>query len=312
MVWPREDALPRIEYVKSFTGPKDLGIPAGDGLFSWMKRAIFGGQEPRMRRPVAVVRTPGGTLYVADAEARGVHRFDTRKKRYRFIQGEGGTPFPAPVGLARGEGERVYLVDSYLKGVFLISPDRDIARPVPLDAPLLRPTAMAIDPGEGTLFVVDTKAHQIKVFDGRGKFRASVGRRGKGPGEFNFPTAIWRDTVGRLYITDALNFRIEVFDASLHFLQLFGRAGDATGYFSRPKGIATDDFGHIYVVDALFHAVQIFDLSGKFLLSFGEMGNGPGTFWLPSGIFVTEEGEIYVADTYNRRIQVFRYIGERR
>jgi DNA-binding beta-propeller fold protein YncE len=258
---------------------------------------------------MAVVATSEGVLYVADPGARGVHRFDPNNGRYRLIRRKNKRPLPSPVGLAVGPKGEVYVADSLLQQLFVIMPASKVAAPFPLQAMVKQPTTLALDPAAGRLYVVDTGVHQVKVFGMDGELQFTIGRRGTGDGEFNYPTAIWRDKAGRLVITDSLNFRIQVFDGSGGFIEKFGKLGDATGDLSRPKGVATDRFGHIYVVDSLFHAVQIFNMSGDFLLSFGNQGQGPGEFWLPTGIFIGEDDTIYVADSHNQRIQVFRYVG---
>ena len=61
------------------------------------------------------------------------------------------------------------------------------------------------------------------------RFISEFGRRGAGPGEFNFPTHINVDAAGRVYVTDSLNCRIQVFDASGQFQRAFGSAGDGAG-----------------------------------------------------------------------------------
>ncbi len=307
IIWPLAPEPPRIQFIKSFSQPEELGIVKG--VFTRIEELFAGNFEPHLVRPMAVVRTPDGVVYVADPGSKGIHRFAPAKNRYDLIRGEDGNPLLSPVGLAVGPDETIYVADSLLGQIFRIPPKSKVAIPVALHAIVEQPTAIAIDPDTGRLYVVDTKAHQVKIFESNGTLRATFGQRGDGNGEFNYPTAIWRDETGLIVVIDALNFRIQLFDEEGSFLKAFGEAGNATGYFSRPKGVAMDPFDHIYVVDALFHTIQIFDLSGNFLLSFGNQGQGSGEFWLPTGIFINEQDMIFIADSYNQRIQVFRYIG---
>lgn len=305
-VWPPAPAEPRIAFVEAFTKPEDIGIERG--LLQRLAEAVFGGSESRLVRPMAVVAV-GEVLYVADAGVKGVHRFNRAERRYDLLRGERDLPLPSPVGLARGAKGEVYVTDSALGQVLVMQPGAKSATRLSLDANLKQPTGIAVDPTTGRLFVVDTGMHRIAVFNPDGTLESTIGRRGAGDGEFNYPTLAWRDKGGRLYVTDSLNFRTQIFDERGQFMGKFGRIGDGTGDSARQKGIATDRHGHVYVVDALFHAMQIFDPSGRFLLSVGEQGSGRGEFWLPAGIFIGEGDMIYVADSYNRRIQVFRYVG---
>jgi DNA-binding beta-propeller fold protein YncE len=307
LVWPAAPAEPRIRYVRSFSRPEDLGIRKS--MLQRLTEFVFGESDPRMVRPTAVVANDG-VLYVADAGALGVHRFDTRDGGYLLLRAEGDKALPSPVGLAIGPGGEVYVTDSALARVYVIRPGADQATPLAV-AGLRQPTGIAYDRTQGRLYVTDTAAHAIVAFDAKGNEVSRIGTRGAGQGQFNYPTLIWCDAAGRLFVTDSLNFRVQVFDGNGRFLTAWGRHGDGTGDAARQKGVATDRHGHVYVVDALFHAFQIFDDHGAFLLSVGGMGQDRGEFWLPMGIFVGDDDVIYVADAYNRRVQMFRYLGGR-
>lgn len=308
LVWPPAPAQPRVEFVKAFSRAADLGIDKG--FFERLKDLLFGEAETRILRPMAVVAS-GGIVYVADPGARGVHRFDTVGGDYSLIAAAGDTPLPSPVGLARGAAGEVYVADSRLAQIFVIRPGAKSALALRLDVKLTQPTGIAFDAASGRLYVADTAEHRIHIFERDGSLAGSIGRRGTGEGEFNYPTYLWRTPEGRLYVTDSLNFRVQAFDARGQFVGKFGRQGDGTGDAARQKGVATDRHGHVYVVDALFHAFQIFDATGRLLLPVGERGQERGEFWLPTGIFIdSDDGDmIYIADSYNRRIQVLRYIG---
>lgn len=306
LAWPGEPEPARIVYVGSFTRPEDLGIRKGP--LQRLSDFLFGAEPARLVRPTAVVET-GGVIYVADPGARGVHRFDRTRGRYELLHAADGKPLVSPVGLAAGASGEIYVTDSARAQVFVVRPDGRAAEPLALAAPLRQPTGIAFDPTTRRLYIVDTGTHRILVFDAAGSLAASVGERGTGDGQFNYPTLLWRDAAGRLYVTDSLNFRVQIFDGDGRLVGTFGRQGDGSGDLARHKGVATDRFGHVYVVDSLFHAVQIFDAAGRFLLSVGAIGNGPGEFWLPIGVFVTPQDAIYVADSYNQRVQIFRYVG---
>jgi sugar lactone lactonase YvrE len=306
-VWPEPPEVARIAHVQSLATPEDLGIRKG--FFTRLLEFLIGGEDFRLVRPMAVAVTRDGLLYVADPGARGVHRFDIARGRHDLIRLDEEAPLMSPVGLAVGANGDVLVTDSYLDGVYTITPKAKFAVPLALKEALGQPTGIAYDADKAWLYVVDTAAHHVKVFDKDGAPIQTIGRRGIEQGEFNFPTMLWRDTNGVLYVTDSLNFRVQAFDAEGRFLGMFGRHGDGTGDHARPKGVATDRFGHIYVVDALFHAVQIFDRQGGFLLNVGSQGRDVGEFWLPSGVFVAPDDRIYVADSHNQRVQVFRYVG---
>lgn len=306
LIWPPAPDEPRIAFVRAFSKPADLGI--GRGIFERLQDIFLGEQESRLVRPMAVIEI-NHVIYVADPGARGVHRFDPAGGRYALIQGPQGTPLPSPVGLAVGAAGEVYVTDSKLGRVLVIGPQAATATALQLEAELGQPTGIAFDPRNRRLFVVDTRSHRLLVFGPAGRLLGTIGRRGEGAGEFNYPTLLWRSAQGRLYVTDSLNFRIQILEADGSFVGAFGRQGDSLGDTARPKGVATDRHGHVYVVDSLLHSLQIFDEAGRFLLPVGQQGQDRGEFWLPTGVFVGGDDRIYVADSYNRRIQVLRYVG---
>jgi DNA-binding beta-propeller fold protein YncE len=173
---------------------------------------------------------------------------------------------------------------------------------------LQRPSSVAFDPTRRLLYVGDSKAHVVHVFDEQGARLASLGSLGGGAGQFNSPTHLALTPAGDVVVTDALNFRVEVLGADGQYRRQIGRIGDGAGNFAAPKGVAVDREGHIYVADAMFDAVQIFDAEGRLLLGFGEQGQQAGQFWIPNGLYIDDDQRLYVADAYNRRIQVFQIV----
>lgn len=307
-VWPPPPEQPRVIFEHAFSNAEELGI--GKGFWQWLFEFFAGPEDIQMVRPMAVLSSARGVIYVADPGVRGVHRFDPINHEYDIIRRKDDQALPSPVSLAINAQDEVYLADSKLAQLFKISPGDEYATALELDEKLTQPTGLAIDQQNGQLLVVDTARHKVLLFTSQGKLVKSFGQRGIKQAEFNFPTMIWRGHDGHILITDSLNFRIQSFDSNGQFLAKFGKLGDATGYHARPKGVATDNAGRVYVVDSLFHSVQMFDASGQFLMNLGEQGRAEGQFWLPTGIYIDHMQRIYVADSHNRRIQVFRYIGD--
>lgn len=305
-VWPSPPAEARLGHVQSFSRPEDLGIQRG--LFQRVVDFVVGAPNNRLIRPTAVIEDQG-VIYVADPGAKGVHRFDLRAGRYALIHADGDVALPSPVGLAWGEAGVAYVSDSALGAVFMIRPGAEVATRLPLSPAPTQPTGLAVDSARQQLLVVDTARHCIQVYGPDGVLLRSLGRRGTGDGEFNFPTLLWRNPAGQLLVTDALNFRTQVLAPDGSFLAKFGRAGDGGGDAPRQKGVAADRHGHVYTVDALLSALQVFDAQGQLLLSIGGLGHEAGEFWLPTGLYIGADDLIYVADSYNQRVQVFRYLG---
>ena len=73
------------------------------------------------------------------------------------------------------------------------------------------PRGVAVD-DEGRLFVVDTSAHIVKVYDVSGdrpEFVYDIGEAGTQEGRFRFPNGIAIEG-NRVYVTDRENGRVQV------------------------------------------------------------------------------------------------------
>jgi sugar lactone lactonase YvrE len=307
-VWPPPPDVARIQYLYSISRPEDIGV--SPSFFKKVVRVLTGKKRsPQIVRPYGIYASGKDVLYVADPGMRTVHMFDLKECRYDMIKKFEKENFISPIGVTMDSKGFLYISDSILKTVFVFNEKGDPERKIGGPDQLIRPTGVAFHPVLERLYVVDTNAHLIQVFDSGGRFLHSIGKRGTGEGAFNYPTSLTIDREGLLYVTDSLNFRIQVFTSDGEFLYLFGKHGDGMGEFSHPKGIALDSEGDIYVTDAIFDAIQVFDKTGTLLLFLGEAGQGPGQFWIPTELFIDQTDRIFVADSYNQRVQVLRFIG---
>jgi DNA-binding beta-propeller fold protein YncE len=305
LAWPPPPAEPAVVFVRNISGPADIGVkpPFFSRLADWITGV--GREKDRLDKPFGLALDDAGNLLVTDTGANTVCCIDLSRKKWTRWEASGKTRFQSPVAVAR-HGSTIFVADSALGKVLAF--DEKGKPQFEITNELERPSGLAL--AGDRLLVSDSQRHQVAIFDLGGKFISKFGRRGTGPGEFNFPSHINVDAAGLIYVTDSLNGRIQVFDASGRFQRSFGSAGDGPGHFSRPKGVAVDRAGHVYVVDAVFDNVQVFDGQGRLLMNWGETGPAPGEFWLPNAIVISAKNEIYVADSYNHRIQVFSFIGK--
>ncbi len=309
--WPESGDAPRFAYVGRIEGEADLGRQRS--FFGWFADLVTGSEAPAVIQSAhGVAVTASRVLYVSDPESHLVHRFDLEGREYRALTHAGeGRAFDTPIGLAlSGEDREELLVSDRALGTVTIFSPAGEPRTVIAYGALDGPVGVAVGALTRRIYVVDVPSHQVKVFepDGRPVFR--FGKRGSGPGEFNYPTHVAGDAAETIYVADSLNSRVQVFDREGRFLRSWGQRGDTPGDFSQPKGIACDRAGRVYAVDSHFENVQVFTPAGDLLLAFGREGHAPGEFWLPIGVFVDERDHVWVTDSFNHRVQVFRSLEE--
>jgi DNA-binding beta-propeller fold protein YncE len=204
------------------------------------------------------------------------------------------------------------VVDALMHRVAVLGPDWKLETYFG-DDNLQHPGGIAIDEENRFLYVVDTGAQRVAVFDADNfKVLRNVGGPPKSVGDddpstFSKPSNVAVDSEGNVYVTDTMNNRVQSFDADGKFISMFGKAGDGPGDFARPKGIAIDADSHIWVADAFTNRIQIFDREGHLLAFFGTGGEFPGQFGVPSGVYVDKQNRAFVTEQLQGRMQVFRY-----
>lgn len=75
------------------------------------------------------------------------------------------------------------------------------------------PRAITTSHGGKRIYIADGSSNAIRVYDRRGRYRNSIGRRGKGPGEFQNIQHLSLDDRDRLYVLDRLARRVTVYGA---------------------------------------------------------------------------------------------------
>lgn len=296
--WPMPPARTRIQFVDYIIGSNDVVANSN----SKTKSLLFGdAKEIKLSKPTFPFYK-NGVLYVSDLEQ--VMAFDFANNKFWTI---GSGYLRNATGLAVLSDDTVYVGDSVQKCIFVVRPGSK--EPERITDFKMFTTVGGIDVNEkrGWIYVADPKGHNIKVIDFNGKLQFTIGYRGVGRGEFNFPYDVKVGPGGRIYVSDSGNFRVQIFDGEGIFLGMFGGIGTKFGSFARPKGLALDKDGNIYVLDSAFGNFQVFNQRGKLLLAVGTIGRDPGMHILPVGIYINDENKIFVAEHGNRRIQIYRY-----
>ncbi|MBI4546128.1 MAG: 6-bladed beta-propeller, partial [Gemmatimonadetes bacterium] len=82
----------------------------------------------------------------------------------------------------------------------------------------------------GRIYVLDRQEQEIRVFDARGAYVRTIGRKGRGPGEFQGANGMEWDRAGNLWVADPMNTRYTVFDTAGRFLRTYRRPIPSYGY----------------------------------------------------------------------------------
>lgn len=312
--WPIGSQQPKIEYLKFFATDQDVIRPEGA-----MAQAILGVEPavPIFSSPRGIDVHASGKFMVADLGRRQIIICDYKNGEIRSLRDRDGenVRFPMPIGVAFDAQGGGYVSDTSAGSIYRFTADEIVVGEFGKDE-LNRPNGMVFDSQQQRLYVADTLNHQVAVFDSNGQLLERIGKRGSGPGEFNFPLDVDIGPNGELVVLDALNSRVQIFSPDRSFLRMFGERGTALGSFMMPKALAVDSYGHIYVTDGRAHRFVIFDLAGNYLLTIGGRsvlvgGNvHPGGFDFPQGIATAEDGGIYVVDSLSRMVHNFQYLSD--
>lgn len=329
VTWPAAPETPRYAYRGTLTGEPNFrrDAPARGALQRlgrWIAGLDEGDEAPLvLQRPSAVAGDDAGRIFVSDASRQAVFVFDARAGELqvwdeaapslRFVSPAGLAVVPRGTAAALPGAAAVYVADADLKAVFALDAEGRAAGRIG-EGLLQRPTGVALDARTGRLFVADAGAHDVKVFDAQGRLLKVLGRRGEGPGEFNFPTHLaLRD--GTLYVTDAMNHRVQLLDVREsagadegRMLRSIGRHGLFVGNLVRPKGVAVDAAGRVYIVESFYDQLLVFSPEGEFLLPIGGTGAAIGQFYLPAGVWVDAEQRVHVADMFNGRLVLLQFL----
>lgn len=287
--------------------------------------------------PTRVALTSWGDIYVADPGRGVVVVLDQTGKRIGTIKG-----LKAPLGLAVLE-----TADAGNKGKDKYKPKKDETPPPTVyvgdeadgsvrifvdgvevgflgsgSGEFLKPNGIAVTQTQ-TVYVVDSKAHEVKVYDGLGNFQFAFGAPGYGDGQFTFPTDIVIDeTRGEVYVSDfavitgtnTLPGRIAVFDLGGVWLRNINPPPapdlpEPYPIFFRLAGLGMDPAGNLYVVDNALSSVTVIDGDGALIDVIGYRGGQYWTGELAVPVDAAVDGtRIYVTSSGKRLLVVFEVV----
>lgn len=169
--------------------------------------------------------------------------------------------------------------------------------------PLIKPYGLAVHGGK--VFVCDTVAHNVDVFDFKKRRTAYFSPIGEG--RMAEPINITVDEDGTRYVADTGRCQVLIYTADGTFLEALGKKDEM-----KPTDVAmTKD--RLYVTDLLHHCVRVYAKAGHKLLFLipAEGGDAKGKLLSPTNLTLDEvNGRLLVSDTGANMVQVFDLEGK--
>jgi len=324
VVWPQPPDTPRYRYVGELVGERnfsrtDQTEATLSSAMKWIVGLFETEEVMELQKPQHGTTDDKGRIYVVDAGRNAVVVFDPNPPADGKSNKEGGQlmvwkvlrpdmAIGSPIAVEQVWDGNIAVSDALLGAVFRLNSAGEFVSVLGVGQ-LKRPTGLAFDSKRGLLFVADTAANDIKVYDGTGQLVNTFGGAGEREGSLNGPTLMtFNDKY--LYVTDTLNSRVQVYDSEGNHLRSFGERGLTIGNMVRPKGVAVGD-DIVYVVESMHGHLLAFNQNAQLLLAMNGNGMKGDRFTLPSGVWTDSKGRIYVADMFNGRVVVFQFLGNK-
>lgn len=219
------------------------------------------------------------------------------------------TKRPAPVTytffpLAPDE-PRVQFLTSFSAGIDLGGSssfaDFITGRPAAPNA-LIKPYGLAVR--DGKIFVCDTVAGAVEVFDLVKKRSSYFAPRGEG--RLLMPINISIDADGTRYVADTGRGQVVIFDKDGNYLAVMGTKDEM-----KPCDVAVSA-DRLYIADLKGHAVRVYDKTARKLLF--TIPRDPkateGKLFSPTNLALDQQGRLLVSDTGGFGVQVYDLDGK--
>ncbi len=210
---------------------------------------------------------------------------------------------PSPLGLAVDSNGLIYVTDRGNRQVIQFSAAGKILDTWQGDGtgqmPFVDPSDIAIDPTDGTVWVLDAGNGWIYRLESDGKMSAAINGANL---QMYSPRGLAISPAGELYVADTGMQRIQRLDQQGNRIAVWGEQGTEPDQFIEPIGIAIKD-NDLFVADASNQRIAHYTLDGKLV---GTFKTSLGTTWIDTDGL----GHIFAASTQNQKITIYDYAGK--
>jgi DNA-binding beta-propeller fold protein YncE len=288
------------------------------GLARFQPASTLAEAEPivELGNPIRIAMGNNGTIFVSDHAKRQIVMYkkgDLASASAFAIPGR-------PLGIAVSGGS-VYVGNSLTRRVEIYNKSGKLQGILGGDAgDILRPSSIAID--ENLIFVLDSKAKVVKIFDvsadPSGTLVGTIPPEGPNSSMLTAPTCIAVDSVNKeVLVSDygSSGFgggaKVQIFDYQGGLVDTI--SGESGGWFKketlfkRPQGLAVDGQGHIFLVASLLGRVIVMNRSdGLEVAALGTYGMEPGELTLPMDVLIDpDSADVFVTNSRAQRIELF-------
>jgi DNA-binding beta-propeller fold protein YncE len=283
-------------------------------LLLWQSLAIAASKPktPPAAAPVLGLEMDGGRRLLFERSFSSEREFKTKhsilSRLVDLVAGEAEMHYLVrPYGVVTDSHDRIVIADPGAMGLHIVDFAQQkykfLSHREGKDA-LTNPQCVAVDK-QDNIYVTDSEAGKVFVFNAAGKYQRAIGSLKGGEGFFKRPTGIAVDSdAQRIFVADTWRDRIFVMDMAGHVLQTIGKLGHGDGEFNYPTELRLAG-DNLVVVDSMNFRVQVLSRTGFFRFAIGQRGDGSGQLFRPKGIGLDSEDHLYVADAFNHLVQVF-------
>jgi DNA-binding beta-propeller fold protein YncE len=318
-----------------------------------------------LNMPFDIALDRAGNIYFSDTFNHTVRRIDSKTGRISTVAGSGRAGFsgddgPAtaaqlrePYGVVLDSRNNLYLVDRLNQRVRMVDAETGTIRTVAgngsktfsgdggpaVEAGLVEPNGIALDPAERRLYIADVAGHRIRAVDLSTRiistFAGTGAAKHDGDGGPADKASVWGARAvdvapdGTVYIIEREGNRLRGVDPETGIIStragtgkkgFTGDGGPAIACtFNGPKELAVDRAGNVWIVDTENHAIRVFDPKTGLIRTAAGTGKPGGggdggsalaaTLDRPHGVAVGPDGSFWIGDTHNNRVRRVRPIG---